>query len=85
VVWILSVGPFPNRAGHFRDTQLSNDRCPGGCADAAGVGVLVAVTADDEALAAPFGHEVHPSRSVGPVVAAEVGELADVVHFDVRP
>jgi hypothetical protein len=36
-------------------------------------------------LRRPFGHEVRPGRSVGPVVAVEVGELADVVNFDLVP
>src|SRR5215468_6124641 len=47
--------------------------------------VLMARTADDDGLAAPFGHEVYPGRPVGPVMAVEVGELADVVDFDLVP
>ncbi|MDQ7909787.1 hypothetical protein RB614_35345 [Phytohabitans sp. ZYX-F-186] len=41
--------------------------------------VLVAGAADDDGLAAPLDQEADPGR---PVMAVEVSELADVVHFD---
>ena len=37
--------------------------------------------ADHKGLASPFGHECHPRR-LRPSRLVEVGELADVVNFD---
>jgi hypothetical protein len=50
-----------------------------------GVDVLVAWAADDQGLASPHGHEVHPG-GFGPAAGlVEVGEFADVVHLEAGP
>lgn len=41
----------------------------------------MAGAADDQGLAAPFRHEVHPCGFVGPVVTVEVSEFAQVMDF----
>ena len=85
MVWVLSVGPFPNRTGEVSPHPALQWSVLGECMMAARVDVLVAGPADDDGLAAPFCHEVDPGRPVGPVVAVEVGEFADVVHFNLVP
>src|SRR6266700_6779144 len=49
-----------------------------------GVDVLVAAAAGDEGLAPPHGHEVHPGGFLASARLAEIGELADVVDFQVH-
>jgi hypothetical protein len=47
------------------------------------VDVLVAGPPDDKGFAASLGHELYPRGSLGPAASVEVGELADVMNFDV--
>jgi hypothetical protein len=48
------------------------------------VDVFVAAAAYDQGFAPSHGHEVHPCGFVSPSRLVEIGELADVVDFQVH-